>query len=170
MSKIESLIKKTYEASVALRGAGAAQIKTALRMLADSLEEEKGALLRANARDLSRQEPGNPRNDRLMLNEQRIRAIAASIRNISKLPDPTGRVLDKRVFHNGLRVEKISVPLGVVGAIYESSPNVTFDIAALCLRSRNACLLKGSQEAGQTNKVAIRLIRAALKANGILPD
>jgi glutamate-5-semialdehyde dehydrogenase len=139
-------------------------------MLADSLETQAKTLLKANAADLARQDPENPRNDRLMLNEQRIRAIAASIRKVSRLPDPTGRLLDKRRLPNGLLVEKVSVPLGVVGAIYESRPNVTFDIAALCLRSRNACLLKGSKEAEQTNKVGIALIKKALKANGILPD
>jgi len=170
MSSIGSMIKKTYEAAVSLRSAGERQIKTALHMLADSLEEQTGALLRANAKDLAKQDPDNPRNDRLMLNESRIRAIAGSLRKVSRLPDPTGRLLDKRRLPNGLLVEKVSVPLGVVGAIYESRPNVTFDIAALCIRSRNACLLKGSKEAEQTNKVAIALIKKALKANGILPD
>jgi glutamate-5-semialdehyde dehydrogenase len=170
MNKVELQIKRTYETAVTLRNAKERQIKAVLKMLADSLEMETGALLKANARDLSRQEPGNPRNDRLMLNEQRIKAIAGAIRKVSKLPDPTGRLLDKRTLPNGLLVEKISVPLGVVGAIYESRPNVTFDIAALCLRSRNACVLKGSQEAEDTNKVAITLIKKALKANDIDPD
>jgi glutamate-5-semialdehyde dehydrogenase len=170
MSKIGTLMKKTYEAGVSLRSAGERQIQTALRMLADSLVEQTSALLKANAQDLSRQDPDNPRNDRLMLNEQRIRAIASSIRKVSRLPDPTGRLLEKRKLSNGLLVSKVSVPLGVVGAIYESRPNVTFDIAALCLRSRNACLLKGSQDASQSNKVAIGLIKKALKANGIDPD
>jgi glutamate-5-semialdehyde dehydrogenase len=170
MSSIEPLIKKTYEAAVALRNASQQQIKAALHTLADSLESQTKTLLKANAADLAKQDPDNPRNDRLMLNEQRIRAIAASIRKVSRLPDPTGRLLDKRRLPNGLLVEKVSVPLGVVGAIYESRPNVTFDIAALCLRSRNACLLKGSKEAEQTNKAAISLIKKALKANNILPD
>jgi glutamate-5-semialdehyde dehydrogenase len=170
MNKTELLIKRTYEAGISLRSAGERQIKSALRMLADSLEAESKVLLKANARDLSRQAPDNPKNDRLLLNEQRIRAIAAGIRKVSRLPDPTGRLLQERKLSNGLLVKKIAVPLGVVGAIYESRPNVTFDIAALCLRSRNACLLKGSQDAEQTNKVAIALIKKALKANGILAD
>src|SRR6185312_10380071 len=110
-----------------------------LQALANLLETAHGPRLRANARDLSRQEPDNPRTDRLLLNEQRIRAIAQSIRKVSRLPDPSGKLLAKRTLANGLRVEKRSVPLGVVGAIYESRPNVTFDIAALCMRSRNAC-------------------------------
>ena len=139
-------------------------------MLAASLGPQGAALLRANAKDLGRQDPDNPRNDRLMLNGPRLRAIAQSIRKVSRLPDPSGRLLDRRTLPNGLRVEKRSVPLGVVGALYESRPNVTFDIAALCLRSRNACLLKGSQEAADTNRAAVALIKKALKASGIDPD
>jgi glutamate-5-semialdehyde dehydrogenase len=170
MKSIKPLILKTYKAAVELRRASDRQVKTALQLLAAELEAQSGLLLRANARDLGRQDPDNPRNDRLLLNEQRIRAIAKSIRKVSRLPDPSGKLLDKRTLANGLKVEKRAVPLGVVGAIYESRPNVTFDIAALCLRSRNACLLKGSQEANDTNKLAVGLIKKALKASGIHPD
>jgi glutamate-5-semialdehyde dehydrogenase len=168
--RIEPLIRKTHRAAVGLRRASEKQVKSALQQLARSLEEEGAVLLRANARDLSRQEPDNPRNDRLLLNEKRIKAIAQSIRKVSRLPDPSGKLLDSKTLANGLKVQKRSVPLGVVGAIYESRPNVTFDIAALCLRSRNGCLLKGSQEARDTNKAAMTLIRKALKGAGIDPD
>jgi glutamate-5-semialdehyde dehydrogenase len=170
MKSIEPLIRRTHKAGAALRGASDSQVKKALRLLAASLDPQGAALLRANAKDLGRQGPDNPRNDRLMLNEQRLRAIAQSILKVSRLPDPSGRLLDRRTLPNGLRVERRSVPLGVVGAIYESRPNVTFDIAALCLRSRNACLLKGSQEATDTNRAAVALIKKALKASGIDPD
>ena len=170
VKSIQPLIRKTHRASVELRRASDRQVRTALQLLAKSLEEQCAALLRANAKDLSRQDPDNPRNDRLLLNEKRIKAIAQSIRKISRLPDPSGRLLDKRTLANGLKVEKRAVPLGVVGAIYESRPNVTFDIAALCLRSRNACLLKGSQEAADTNRAAMVLIKKALTAAGIHPD
>ena len=170
MRTIEPLIRRTYQAAIELRRVSDRQVKAALKMLASSLESQTALLLRANAKDLGRQDPANPRNDRLMLNEQRIRSIARSIRQVSRLPDPSGKLLDKRTLQNGLGVEKRAVPLGVVGAIYESRPNVTFDIAALCLRSRNGCLLKGSQEAADTNRAAIGLIRKALKENGIHPD
>jgi glutamate-5-semialdehyde dehydrogenase len=168
--KIQPLILRTYHAAASLRRATDRQVKTALKLLADSLETGSGALLRANAKDLARQDADNPRNDRLRLNDQRIKGIAAGIRKVSRLPDPTNKLLGSRVLSNGLRVEKRTVPLGVVGAIYESRPNVTFDIAALCLRSRNGCLLKGSQEAADTNKAAMVLIRSALKVAGIHPD
>ncbi len=170
MKSIKPLILKTYKAAVELRRATDRQVKTALGLLASELEAQSALLLKANARDLERQDPDSPRNDRLLLNEQRIHAIVRSIRKVSRLPDPSGKLLDKRTLPNGLKVEKRAVPLGVVGAIYESRPNVTFDIAALCLRSRNACLLKGSQEANDTNKAAVALIKKALKASGIHPD
>ncbi len=161
---------KTFKAAADLRRAGDKQIQAALKMMAAALEQNSAALLRANARDLARQDPGNPRNDRLMLNEQRVKGIAQSIRKVCRLPDPSGKLLVKRRLENGLQLQKISVPLGVVGAIYESRPNVTFDIAALCLRSRNACLLKGSSDAEESNRTAVAIIRKALKANGIHPD
>jgi len=162
--KIQGLLRKTHRAASGLRTAGQGQVKKALLLLATALETDSGALLRANARDMGRQDPGNPRNDRLLLNEQRIRDIARSVRAISRLPDPGGKLLERKTLENGLKVEKRTVPLGVVGVIYESRPNVTFDIAALCLRSRNACVLKGSQEAEETNRAAMAMIRKALKA------
>ena len=164
------MIMKVHRAAVGLRSASGGQVQTALKALAELLEELAGALLRANALDVARQDPADPRRDRLLLTGERIAAIAGSIRKVSRLPDPSGRVLERRVLANGLRVEKRAVPLGVVGAIYESRPNVTFDIAALCLRSRNGCLLKGSQEAAETNKAAMVLIRKALKVGGLPPD
>lgn len=170
MKSIESLIIKTYKAATQLRRASDEQIKNTLLALAKALEENMQLLLNANAKDLSKQESNNPRNDRLLLNEQRIFNIANSIRNISKLPNPSGKILEQRTIQNGLLLEKISVPLGVVGAIYESRPNVTFDIAALCLRSQNACLLKGSSEAEQSNLVAVDIIKQVLKENNIDED
>jgi glutamate-5-semialdehyde dehydrogenase len=170
MMTIEPMIIKAHRAAVGLRSAGGRQVQAVLKSLAGLLETSAGPLLRANALDLARQDVDDPRRDRLLLTRERIEAIAVSIRKVSRLPDPSGRVLERRVLGNGLRVEKLAVPLGVVGAIYESRPNVTFDIAALCLRSRNGCLLKGSQEAAETNKAAIVLIRKALKAGGLPPD
>jgi glutamate-5-semialdehyde dehydrogenase len=169
MKSIEPLIIKTYKAALHLRNASDKQVKATLKSLADALEKNSAVIIRANRKDLARQSADNPRNDRLLLNEQRIRHIANSLRNISRLPDPSGKVLTERTLANGLQLEKISVPLGVVGAIYESRPNVTFDIAALCIRSRNGCILKGSSEADHTNRAAIGIIKNALKENDIDP-
>src|ERR1700754_3910579 len=98
MKTIQPLILKTYKAAVELRRATDSQIKAALRLMAIELEAQPAALLRANAKDLARQEPDNPRNDRLLLNDQRIRGIAQSIRKVSRLPDPSGKLLDKQTF------------------------------------------------------------------------
>jgi glutamate-5-semialdehyde dehydrogenase len=170
MKPIEPLIIKTYKAAVDLRNSSNKQIKAALKSIADGLMKDAATLLKANAKDLAKQEPDNPRNDRLMLNEQRIKNIANSIRNIRKLANPAGIILQQRTLPNGLQLQKISVPMGVVGAVFESRPNVTFDIAALCLRSQNACLLKGSSDADETNKVSIKIIKNALKQNNLNPD
>jgi glutamate-5-semialdehyde dehydrogenase len=164
------MILRTHRAAVGLRGMSGRQVRMALQALAGLLESSPGGLLRANALDVARVLPDDSRRDRLLLTPQRIAGIAASIRKVSRLSDPSGRLLERRVLANGLRLEKRSVPLGVVAAIYESRPNVTFDIAALCLRSRNGCLLKGSQEAVETNKAAIGLIRKALKEAGLPTD
>ena len=170
MASIETILQRTNKAGAALRRAKEQQISGVLVTLAEMLGSNSGALLRANGRDLGRQKAGDPKNDRLLLNEQRLKGIAAALRKVSGLPDPAGKVLERRTLANGLEVERITVPFGVVGAIYESRPNVTFDIAALCLRSRNGCVLKGSQDAADTNKAAIGLIRKALVANGLPAD
>lgn len=170
MSTIQPQIIKTWKAAINLRQASEKQLKAALLQLADELEKNSSAILKANQLDVDKQEPGNPRIDRLVLNKQRIAGIANSIRKISKLPNPSGKTLEKRRLRNGLQLQKVTVPLGIVGAIYESRPNVTFDIAALCLRSQNGALLKGSSEAEHTNQAAMRLIKKVLKANDIDPD
>src|SRR5438876_8204853 len=127
MNTIEPLIIKTWKAALNLRRVSDQQLKKALQQLADALLQNKTALLKANQKDLEKQDAGNPRTDRLLLNEQRINSIANSIRSISKLPNPVGKTMEKRRLNNGLLLQKISVPLGVVGAIHESRPNVTFD-------------------------------------------
>lgn len=170
MESILPLLQKTHKAASSLRNATDAQLRKSLLSMAGMLEANSKAILKANQADVAKQDPNDPRTDRLLLNEQRIAGIANAMRQISKLPHPGGKVLEKRKLPNGLLLQKIAVPLGVVGAIYESRPNVTFDIAALCIRSGNACVLKGSSEAEATNKAAIKIIKAAMKENGINPD
>lgn len=169
MTPVQKQIIKTYRAAAVLRTVPEKQIVKALKELARALEEEGAAILKANAKDMAQGDPADPKKDRLLLTKERLKSIAGSIRAISRLPDPSGRVLEKRILENGLELEKVSVPLGVVGAIYESRPNVTFDIAALCLRSRNGALLKGSSEADHTNKAAIKIIHKVLADHNIPP-
>jgi glutamate-5-semialdehyde dehydrogenase len=170
MKPVLPLLIKTHKAAISLQQLSPQQLQQLLRALGDAVAAHTNALLKANARDIAQQAPDNPRNDRLLLTSQRIRNIANSIKKVAKLPDPTGKVLEKKTLPNGLQLQKISVPLGVVGAIYESRPNVTFDIAALCLRSRNACVLKGSSEAAHTNEAAVKLIKKVLQQQGVNPD
>jgi len=170
MQTTETLIYNTYKAATDLRATDDKTIKAVLKSLADELEKSGAALITANKKDLAKQDPANERNDRLMLNEQRIKNIANSIRTIAGLLNPSGKILEQRTLPNGLRLKKIAVPLGVAAAIYESRPNVTFDITALCLRSQNGCVLKGSSEAENTNQAAIRLIKKVLKLHKINPD
>lgn len=167
MNTTINLIKKAYNAAPAVRAVTDKKLKQVLSMLATELEAQMPALLRANKKDVDKQDPANPRTDRLRLNEERIRAIAKSIRKVAKLPNPSGKILEERVLPNKLLLQKVAVPLGVVGAVYESRPNVTFDIAALCIRSGNAAVLKGSSEAEQTNKVAVKLIQSVLVKNDL---
>ncbi|OQP47749.1 glutamate-5-semialdehyde dehydrogenase [Niastella yeongjuensis] len=170
MSSVQQQIIKTWKAAINLRQATDKQLKAVLLQLADELEKKSTTIIKANQLDVEKQDPNNPKVDRLLLNKERIAGIASAIRNISRLPNPAGKTLEKRKLDNGLLLHKIAVPLGVVGAIYESRPNVTYDIAALCIRSQNGCVLKGSSEAENSNLAAIRLIKKVLKANDIDPD
>lgn len=167
MNAVDRLIKATYEASFPLQAADDRVIKKCLQRMASLLVENTEAVIKANQKDLSRQSPDDPKNDRLLLNKERIQNIAKAIRNIASLPSPAGKLLEEKTLANGLKLQKRTAPLGVVGAIYESRPNVTFDIAALSLRSKNACLLKGSRDADDTNKISVSLIRKALREQGL---
>ena len=108
--------------------------------------------------------------DRLRLDEPRVAALAAAVREIAELPDPVGRVLEERTLPNGVALTKISVPFGVVGSIYEARPNVTVDIAALALRSGNSVVLRGGSAAESTNAALVRAMRGALAARGVDPE
>jgi glutamate-5-semialdehyde dehydrogenase len=170
MNQIIDILKAAHKSTMSIQNAADEQIRNILYNLADELMASRAALLEANQKDLNKQSADNPRNDRLMLNEQRIKLIAESIRKVANLPDPTGKILENRTLENGLKLQKLAVPLGVVGAIYESRPNVTFDIAALCLRSRNVCVLKGSSEAEHSNEAAVNIIKKVLRSNNINTD
>lgn len=170
MESVEQLIIKTYKAAASLRNADDKQIITLLNMLADAIEENTALILQANAKDIARQDVDDPKTDRLRLTDNRISGIANSIRTISTLPNPCYQQLEQRTLYNDLLLNKVTVPLGVVGAIYESRPNVTYDIAALCIRSMNGCLLKGSSDATNSNLAAIEIIKGVIIKNGINAD
>lgn len=120
-------------------------------------------ILQENAKDLSRMNPTDPKYDRLMLTEERIKGITTDILNVYKLPSPIGRILSETSRPNGLHIKKITVPFGVIGIIYEARPNVTFDVFSLCLKSGNACVLKGGSDANYSNMAIVNVIQEVLR-------
>ena len=149
------LFDKTKKASLKLSSLSDKARNAVLLRLADAIVAEADTLLTANAEDLQKREPSDPLYDRLQLTKERLEGIAADMRKVVSLPDPLGRVLVDRVLPNGLQLRKVSVPFGVIGVIYESRPNVTFDVFSLCFKSGNACLLKGGRDAQQSNLAAV---------------
>jgi len=133
-----------------------------LKYLAVNLEKNKKQLLAANQMDLDRMSLSDPKYDRLKLTPVRIAEIAGDMCNVALLPSPLGRILEHQIRPNGLEISKISVPIGVIGVIYESRPNVTFDVFSLCIKSGNACLLKGGSDAQHSNETAVAMIQKAL--------
>lgn len=162
--------RQAREASRALAGLGTAEKDACLKAMADAIEAAAPVLAEANARDL---EVGRSLGltaammDRLALNPSRIEAMARGLREVAALPDPVGRVLDERVRPNGLRLVKVSVPIGVIVIIYESRPNVTAEAASLCFKSGNATILRGGKEALNSNRlIADTLVTAGRKVLG----
>ena len=151
-----------------------AEVKNqALLNVADSLESEQEPILEANRADYAAAQADGMNDamlDRLLLTLQRLNGMAQDVRAIANLPDPVNEVIEARTLPNGLAVEKRRVPLGVIGSIYESRPNVTIDIAALTLKSGNACLLRGGRESLRSNLALVDLLRRAIGEAGINPD
>lgn len=141
-----------------------------LQAVADAIEERTPWLLEANAQDLALMDEANPLHDRLKLTTERLADIAADMRNVSRLPSPLGRTLAEKTLPNGLRLRKVSVPFGVIGMVYEARPNVTFDVFSLCLKSGNACVLKGGKDADHSNRAAVELIHETLARFGLSPQ
>jgi len=161
--KIEKQLKEVLKAS---RNLNLAKDETATKVLlelADEAEKNTGFILEENQKDLKRMEPEDPKFDRLKLTEDRIKGIASDIRNVAGLDSPVGKVLKETVRDNGLKISKITVPFGVVGIIYEARPNVTFDVFSLCLKSGNACVLKGGSDAIYSNQAIVSIIKKVLK-------
>lgn len=159
--------EKTREASRALSLLSEEKINRALEDLAAATVANIPAILEENQKDLDRMDPQDPKYDRLKLTPERIEAIAADIRKVAQLPSPTGRILEERKLDNGLELTKVTVPIGVIGIIYESRPNVTFDVFSLCLKSGNALVLKGSSDAHASNLAIEKIIHQVLEQNGI---
>lgn len=170
MNSIIPLLQQTQQAAAAVRRLTDAQRSDLLNYLAEIVEQSKALIMSENQKDLDLMDKADPKYDRLLLTESRIQGLADSLREVAVLPDPTGEILVERNLENGLNIKKIAVPMGVVGVIYESRPNVTIDVASLCLRSGNACVLKGGKEAIFSNTCLVGLIHEALAKFGVAAD
>ncbi|EGR2837628.1 glutamate-5-semialdehyde dehydrogenase [Vibrio cholerae] len=170
MMDLTVLGKAAKAASFQLATASTAQKNQALAIMADQLEAQSASILAANAKDIALgREAGlsDAMLDRLLLNESRLQAIANDVRNVIKLNDPVGSEIDSRVLENGMSLARRRVPLGVVGVIYEARPNVTIDIAALCLKTGNAAILRGGKETFFSNMELVKVIQSTLDKAGL---
>ncbi len=162
MESIQFLLEQASEATIAVKLLSDDKKEDILRELAAKLRANIVSILSENKLDLDRMPDTDPKKDRLLLTAARIEDLAKSVEEIAALPDPSNRLLSEKILVNGLLVQKITVPLGVVGVIYESRPNVTVDVAALCIQSGNVCLLRGGTDAFCTNTYLVTLIQEVL--------
>jgi glutamate-5-semialdehyde dehydrogenase len=164
---LENGLNQTREAARELARCEDRDIREVLIDLADRAMQACDDILAANRLDLARMSQNDPKYDRLLLNEDRLRAISDDLRCVAEMPSPVGEVLQQQQLDNGLELSKVRVPMGVIAVIFESRPNVTFDVFALCLKTHNACVLKGSSDAHDTNTVIVRLMHEVLAGHSI---
>ena len=177
---MEKFLEEAKSASSVFSELGGADKNRILHEMADAIEAHTQDIVSANKLDMADADRNNLTSalkDRLLLDAARVKAMAISVREISALKEPVGRVLDGWVLDNGIKVEKVTVPIGVIGIIYESRPNVTSDTAALCFKSSNICILKGGKEAENSNKAIAKVLKDVLIENdlpssliSLLPD
>lgn len=165
--QLEEQLKALKEASYQLQTSSAQERNGALKQIKGSLLNNIPLILEANKKDLSKMSDTDPMFDRLLLTEERIESICSDLETVISLKDPLNRILDEYDAASGIHLKKVTVPIGVIGVIYESRPNVTIDVTALCLKSGNTILLRGSSSAYESNKVLTKLIHEALKQSDI---
>ena len=168
--QLEADLQASKQSAPALARRGDSEIGALLLDLADRTLAAEAEILAANRKDLDRMDPEDPKYDRLLLNHDRLEDIATDLRNVAALPSPVGELLEQRTLDNGLELNKVRVPVGVIAVIFESRPNVTFDVTALCLKSRNAVVLKGSSDARDSNLAIVTVIHETLQAHGLDPS
>lgn len=173
---MKTVLELAQAAKAAAPALGLMQTEEKNRMIlaiADALCDRAAEILAANEEDLSRAQDNGIREamvDRLRLTHERIQAMAEGARQVAALPDPVGEILEQRTLKNGIQVQKVRVPMGVIGIIFESRPNVTLDAAVLCLKSGNATVLRGGKEAISSNRAIAQVMRDAMAAQGVNPD
>lgn len=165
--QIEEGLQRTKKASRKLATLPDAKVKEILYAVADAAWEAREAILQANKLDLARMDESNPKYDRLLLSDERIASICEDLKKVAGLESPLNKVLEEKTLESGLHISRVSVPIGVVGIIYESRPNVTFDVFALCMKSGNAAVLKGSQDAKDSNLAIVEVIKGVLSQHDL---
>lgn len=171
--EVRALALRAKAASTAIGQASEAKRNEALQAMADDLRAHAAGIVEANAADMAAAREANTKDsllDRLMLDEARINDMASALEDLIALPDPLGVVEEERTLYNGLRLERVSVPLGVVAVVYEARPNVTADAAGICLKAGNACVLRGGSLAARTNEVVADILAASLERCGLPRD
>ena len=167
---MEQFLKEARSASRVLNELSGSEKNKILKEMAQALRENSTELLKENAKDMSDGEKNNLTSalmDRLFLDEGRINGMAIAIEEIAALKEPVGKILEGWITEDDLKIEKVSIPIGVIGIIYESRPNVTSDTAALCFKSSNVCVLKGGKEAENSNKAIAKVIQDVLEKNSL---
>lgn len=164
---IEDIFKEVKSASRSILKLGVDRINEIILAVADEVVNSSEAILEANARDLARMSPDDPKYDRLKLTRERVEAIAADMRNVARLQSPVGRELNRSVLPNGLQLSRVAVPFGVIGVVYEARPNVTLDVFSLCLKAGSACILKGGSDACFSNEAIVTTIHRVLEKYGV---
>ena len=164
---VDELLDEARKASYTLLDITEEKVNNVLLALADALVKHADEIVAANAKDLSRMDPAAPNYDRLLLNVSRIEGIASDTRSVASLPSPLNRVLSEAVRPNGMKIQKVSVPFGVIGVIYEARPNVTIDVFSLCFKAGSAVILKGGKDAADTNACEVAIIHQVLKDAGL---
>lgn len=167
--ELRQTFEAVREASRSLAFLSDSLIHDILLDVADAAQANAHRILIENKKDLDLMDPKDPKYDRLKLTVERIAGIASDMRSVADLPSPLGRILSVTTRPNGMHLSKVSVAFGVIGIIYESRPNVSFDVFSLCLKSGNACLLKGSKDAHQSNVAIVALIHDVLRKFGVNP-
>ncbi|HXH99125.1 MAG TPA: glutamate-5-semialdehyde dehydrogenase [Sphingobacteriaceae bacterium] len=162
MENIQSLLENAAKCTTAVKLLSDDKKKQILIFLASEIRSKVPSIINENKKDLDRMPDSVPKKDRLLLTDERIEDLAKSMEVISELTDPTNQLLSEKTISNGLFIQKKTVPLGVVGVIYESRPNVTVDVAALCIRSGNVCVLRGGTDAFFTNTCLVEIIQGVL--------
>ena len=167
---MEAFLQEAKASSRVLAALSGADKNRILREMAQALRENTEEIMQSNALDMADADTNNlapSLKDRLFLDEARIEGMAVAIEEIAALKEPVGRVLDGWVTEDGLKIEKVSVPIGVIGIIYESRPNVTSDTAALSFKSSNVCVLKGGKEAQHSNEAIAKVLQGVLASNDL---